>query len=255
MALLSVAAVAVVLGGTVAGVKMMGSSGQVPAAGQSPSGAAPVPQSTNTDESEEPVEDEPTEEDSATPTESARPSPTNTVRQPRRTTSPRPTPTRTKAKHTTKPTDDAEPTDEATETDAPTEGPTTVSEPSTGVFPTDTGAPVPDPTSSVGYQSRSGGSVNVKWDVVDQAISGYKAAIDVTNSSMKTMSGLTLSLPVTGRVIDVRGADWTQDGQLLIIDVTQALASGDSANLTFTATGKATQPENCGMVGGECAVD
>lgn len=261
VALLSVAAVAVVLGGTVAGVNLMGASNNSP---QCPNGNCaavqgsnnqPAPQVTDTGEPEEEPTEEPTEEEEdAKPSESATPSPTTSVRPPRRTSTPKPTPTKTKQKNTSKPTEEPEPepTLDPTETDTPTDQPSGTGEPSTGI-PRDTLAPVPT-TSTGTQQAPSGGSVNVKFDLVKQAITGYKASIDVVNSSTQPMSTLTLSLPVSGRVLDVNGADWTQDGELLIIDVTETLASGAAANVTFTATGKAAQPENCGLVGGECAL-
>jgi hypothetical protein len=48
--------------------------------------------------------------------------------------------------------------------------------------------------------------------------------------------------------------EWTQDGNLLIIDVLEPIATGDSADLTISATGRAGVPRTCGLVGGECSV-
>ncbi|MFD2349271.1 hypothetical protein ACFSTC_07635 [Nonomuraea ferruginea] len=78
--------------------------------------------------------------------------------------------------------------------------------------------------------------------------------MSVTNDSRKTLSVFTLSMPVKGKVLDVEGADWTQDGNLLILDMTTPIATGATADLTISATGKAGAPKSCGLVGGECAV-
>ncbi|MER6947105.1 hypothetical protein ABT294_24025 [Nonomuraea sp. NPDC000554] len=258
VALLSVAAVAVVLGGTVAGVKLMGSSST---AAEKCSGATcaavqasnqPGPQSSQSDtpteeDSETPTE-EPTEEES-TPAKENTPSPTATVaaRTPRRTTSPSPTPTRSKTKTSSpKPTRaPVEPTPEDSISATPTDEPSVLHD--GGVVPTD-GTTAPDSSAAPGA-----GSVNIDYQA-KQRLAGYTAHLDVVNSSPRTLGALTVSLPVTGKVLDVSGATWTQDGDLLIIDLAAPLASGASAEVTFTAVGKATQPESCGMVGGDCAV-
>ncbi|MFI6298079.1 cellulose binding domain-containing protein [Nonomuraea sp. NPDC050790] len=263
VALLSVAAVAVVLGGTVAGVKMMGASaeckqGSCAAVQQSGNNGQPAPSVSDPgpgegEPDEEAVEEEPEE---ATPSESKRPTPTYSARAPRRTPTPKPSPTRTKQRPTTQPTEEEEPTPQSTVTEEPTEEPTSTAEPSSGTFPTDAGVPNPQNTQSSGVRQApgAGGSVNVKFDVTKQGFTGYKANVEVVNSSPETMGSLTLSLPVSGRVTDVDGAGWTQDGQLLIIDVSQSLATGATVSVTFTATGKGQAPESCGLVGGECSL-
>ncbi|MFD9942537.1 hypothetical protein ACFWYW_33835 [Nonomuraea sp. NPDC059023] len=262
VALLSVAAVAVVLGGTVAGVKMMGASGECKqgscaAVQQSGNNGQPVPSVSDPGPGEgEPDEEQVTEEpEEATPSESKRPTPTFSARAPRRTPTPKPTPTKTKQKKTTQPTEDAEPTPQSTVTEEPTSEPTSTAEPSSGTFPTDAGVPNPQNTQSSGLRQAPGGSaVNMRFDVTKQGLTSYRASVDVVNASTETMGGLTVSLPVSGRVTDVDGAGWTQDGQLLIIDVSQSLATGATASVTFTAIGKGKAPESCGLVGGECSL-
>ncbi|MFG1945108.1 hypothetical protein [Nonomuraea sp. NPDC048826] len=270
LALLSVAAVAVVLGGTVAGVKMLGSGGEegcpggrcaaVQGSGQ------PGPQVSDPveDEEPEPVEDEEAPADDAT--EETRPEPTrsNTYSPaPRRTTSPTPKPTRTKSKAPAEDEQIDEPAvDEITEdevTEEPTDEESTLDDVGNGTVPTQ-GVPQPTatPTSETASQSRplSGGAaaVNVRFNVERQQLAGYTATMSVTNDSAQTLNSFTLSMPVRGKVLKVEGVEWTQDGNLLIVDISTPIATGDTAELTISAKGRAGMPKSCGLVGGECAV-
>ncbi|MFD1536433.1 hypothetical protein [Nonomuraea guangzhouensis] len=256
VALLSVAAVAVVLGGTVAGVKFMSSSDD-PAKCSGTTCAAvqvsnqPGPKVTESAPEEEPTEepsDEPTKKESK-PADTPRPSATVNVRTPRRSASPTPTPTKTKTKDPVRPTREPVAT---SPTESPTEEPT---EESTTINDPNTGAPV-DPQSSVTANPLAGGqSVSLNFDVVNQGLVGYTAHLDVVNASAEALPALTVSLPIRGRVLDVKGAGWTQDGDQLIIDLSQSLDTGGSTQLTISATGRGAAPANCGLVGGECAVN
>ncbi|MEV3979597.1 hypothetical protein [Nonomuraea sp. NPDC049758] len=260
MALLSVAAVAVVLGGTVAGVKLMSSSddpGKCAGAScaavhtsTSPSTDVVADPSTEEEEpSEEPTEDEETSTPSDTPTTTA---PTVGNRVPRRSTAPTPTPTRTRTKASAKPTRQPEPPAEETISEAPTDDGTSLGNSDTGVVPTVGSSPAPATTSTSGYGG-SGGSVNVR-QTVKQRLTSYSATLRVTNQSPAPLANATFSLPVEGRVMDVNGGSWTQDGDLLIIDLSGSLAAGDSVSVTYSATGKAQEPGACGLVGGECTI-
>ncbi|MEU7856755.1 hypothetical protein [Nonomuraea sp. NPDC049141] len=255
VALLSVAAVAVVLGGTVAGVKFMSSSDD-PAKCAGATCAAvqvsnqPGPKVTESAPEEEPTEepsDEPTEKESK-PADTPKPSATVNVHTPRRSASPTPTPkpTKTKTKDPVRPTREpvASPTESLTE---PTEESTTITDPNTG-------APV-DPQSTVTSNPAGGQSVSLNFDVVNQGLVGYTAHLDVVNASAEALPSLTVSLPIRGRVLDVTGAGWTQDGDQLIIDLSESLDTGGSTQLTISATGRGAAPVNCGLVGGECAVN
>ncbi|MFG3440151.1 hypothetical protein ACGF0J_23115 [Nonomuraea sp. NPDC047897] len=269
LALLSVAAVVVVLGGTVAGVKLMSGSG---ASEQCQGATCAAVQGTNqpgplasspADGAGDPMEEdieEPSEEptgkpaDDATPSGSATPRATATAPAPRRTSSPEPRPTRTK-KAQVRPSDEPSPPtfEESTPTETPTDEVTTIIDP--GGKPTDgtTAAPLPTGSTTAAPQG-AGQTVNVDFDVVRQRVTGYTARVDVVNASAEPLRSPTLSMPVEGRVVSVKGAEWSQDGDLLIIDVTGSLEAGGSAAITFSATGKAAQPANCGLVGGDCAV-
>lgn len=249
LALLGVAAVAIVLGGTVAGVKMMSSSTETPApavAKPSISLSAPAPEDT------EPA-DEPTEE--ASPEEAAVPTPTTSAPAPRRSTTPTPTPTKTRKK--AEPTADPDPTPtQSSSPDTEETQPETLTDDDVAVDPT-AGTTTP-PEASPTVESQAGGSagpsVSVKLDVVNQRSAGYTAELQVFNDSAKTLSSVTLSVPVGGDVYDVKGADWTQDGDLLILDLSDAVASGDAVTVSFSASGSAEQPQTCGMVGGDCLI-
>ncbi|WP_219460945.1 hypothetical protein [Nonomuraea rhizosphaerae] len=265
VALLSVAAVAVVLGGTVAGVKFMSSSkGAADCAGSSCAAVAVTNQPGAKVTESAPADEEPTEEPADEPSEedtkaSDSPKPTATVgpRTTRRTASPTPTPTRTKTKQA-KPTDDPFPTatEEATATEEPTDESTTINDPNTGGRPTDAVTAEPVPTATVQARSGAGGqAVNLDFNVVDQGLTTYTAHLDVVNSSSDALSSLTVSLPIRGRVLSVTGGEWNQDGDLLIIDMPESLDTGGSTQLTIRATGRGVAPANCGLVGGDCAVN
>ncbi|MGI5273903.1 hypothetical protein ACQEUU_32525 [Nonomuraea sp. CA-218870] len=267
LALLSVAAVAVVLGGTVIGVKMMGGGDEACPGGRCAAvqgSNQPGPQVSEPVEETEPVEDEETPDEEATE-EEARPEPTRSDTgspAPRRTSAPTPRPTKTRS---APPVED-EPVDEQTVeevtddevTDEPTESPSP-GDVGNGTVPTQ-GVPQPDstPTTEAAPRSRplSGGAatVNVRFNVDRQRVAGYTATMSVTNDSPRTLDSFTLSMPVRGKILDVRGVEWTQDGNLLIVDITTPIAAGDSAELTISATGRAGTPKNCGLVGGDCAI-
>ncbi|MEU8247993.1 hypothetical protein [Nonomuraea sp. NPDC048916] len=259
VALLSVVAVAIVLGGTVAGVKLMSGPGGAECPGDTctavQASSQPAPEVSEPVEEEESPVDEPTEEEQSDAADTPTPQNTTSARTPRRTSSPEPTPTRTKEKTSARQTDEPLPTSfEESASETPTEEPITINDP--GGRPTDATPADPEPTASATTQSAlSGGSVNVNFNVVRQGVANYTAHLDVVNASPQAMKSLTLSLPVVGRVTSMTGGEWTQDGNLLIIDLSGALAKGGSAEVKFSATGRAAQPRNCGLVGGECSVN
>lgn len=275
LALLSVAAVAVVLGGTVAGVKMVssgeaadcagGNCAAVQASGQpSGQGSRPAPEELPADETEEPIE-EPAEEPEEEPAEEERTQPAPVPTQaghrpaPRRTTAaPAPRPSKTRSKEPREPA--AEPVEEIPQRAAsgePTEDTTPLDE-TNGTVPTHGSTIEPDATASAVPRARpvmGGGSVNVRFSVARQRGSGYTATMSVTNSSARPLRAPTLSVPVRGRVLDVDGAEWTQDGNLLILNLSEPIATGATTGVTVSASGKPGEPRSCGLVGGECAID
>jgi hypothetical protein len=85
-------------------------------------------------------------------------------------------------------------------------------------------------------------------------VTTYRADLTLSNASAETLDNPTVSVPVEGRVLDVTGAEWTQDGDLLILDLSASLREGDSADISFTATGRGEEADTCGLVSGECAI-
>ncbi|MEO3887604.1 hypothetical protein [Nonomuraea sp. B5E05] len=266
VALLSVAAVAVVLGGTVAGVKFMSTSGgtdkcagttcaAVQGATNRPGPEASQPPVEETEPEEEPS-DEPVEDTG--PAETPRPTVTYQAR-PRHTEQAKPTPTKTRVKKSKEPAKEPsqepvqEPDDESVPQDTPLDEPSSV-DADIGAAPTTTSVPEPtDSEGSFGSPSGGNGSVNVQ-QTIRQRMTTYAVNLRLSNTSAGTLRNPTVSVPVEGRVVDVRGADWTQDGDLLILDLSAQLATGATVEVSFTATGRGAPAANCGMVSGECVV-
>ncbi|MEV1178016.1 hypothetical protein [Nonomuraea sp. NPDC049784] len=258
VALLSVAAVAVVLGGTVAGVKFMSSSSgtgkcaDTTCAAVQATGNQPGPEVSQPSEEQTQPEEEPTEEPTEKDTPSTAPSPTASysARTPRRTSSATPTPTKTKVKTSSKPTEDPTPPAEESVSESPTEEPSTLDDSITDGTSSGGATPVPTATGTFGSGT---GAINVQQTIKQQVLT-YQATMKLSNTSRQTLQNPTVSVPVEGKVINVAGAQWTQDGDLLILDLSASLASGDSVAVSFTATGKGEKAANCGLVSGECAV-
>ncbi|TDE59499.1 hypothetical protein E1295_02825 [Nonomuraea mesophila] len=267
VALLSVAAVAVVLGGTVAGVKFMSTAGGPDKCADTTCAAVqgatnrPGPEVSQPPvEETEPVEEEPSDEPVKDTGPAETPTPTVTYNARPRHTEPaaKPTPTKTKVKKSKEPAQEPaqepvnEPDDVSLPQDTPLEEPSSV-DADTGAAPTTTSVPEPtDDTGSFGSPSGNG-SVNVQ-QTIRQRMTTYAADLRLSNTSSATLQNPTITVPVDGTVVDVRGAQWTQDGDLLILDVSAQLATGDTVKVSFTATGRGTPAANCGMVRGECVV-
>ncbi|WP_345565468.1 hypothetical protein [Nonomuraea rosea] len=260
VALLSVAAVAVVLGGTVAGVKLMSSpEGPAKCTGTSCAAvqASGPPSADAADPAADVPEEEPEEEPSDDTESASTPTPTTTyaARTPRRSATPTPTPTKTKVKQSAKPTKEptTPPPVEESVSETPTQETSTLDDDDTGVVPTMPSTANPTSTGTMGSGNAGGQSVSVQ-QTIKQRLTSYAATLQLSNTSTETVADPTVSLPVDGQVMNVTGAEWTQDGDLLILDLSADLAAGTSVDVTFTATGKGSKAENCGMVTGECSV-
>lgn len=275
VALLSVAAVAVVLGGTVAGVKFMSSSDpakcegatcaavQAPNQRPAPAGSGPAEEETEAEPEDEPLDEEPVETEE--PSKSAAPSPTMNAGVPRRTADPSPTPTKTRAKkQEEKPVSEPSPDIEETASEEPSEEVSRLDDAgtadNTGTTPQDQPSPTPSDVSvgvddGLGFEQPFGnaGALNVK-QTIKQRLTTYQANLTLLNESAQPLRSPTVSVPVEGKVVKVDGAQWTQDGDLLILDLSTTLASGDSVEVSFTATGRGAKARNCGMVSGQCAI-
>ncbi|WP_433243952.1 hypothetical protein ACQPYK_40785 [Streptosporangium sp. CA-135522] len=258
---LAIAAVAVVLGGTVAGVQLLsspaGSTADCPVGGclaETPGRPNPYPtdQPDPAEQSEEPA---PSEEPDKAGKKTATPVPTPTITRRRTgrtfTARPTPTPERTRAPRRTqppRPTEEPEPqpdpTDQSAVTDTRTQDPAhtpTATEPPSQPSPTAPETP-----------AAGGAPVTVGYDLVKERQEVYTAKLVVTTGDRIT--GLTLSLPVGGEVTSLTGAEWKQDGDTLILEPSGGLEAGEDLVLTFTAYGRAQAPQTCRSTRGECTV-
>ncbi|MBB2913842.1 hypothetical protein FHS43_005151 [Streptosporangium becharense] len=277
-AVLAVAAVAVVLGGTVFGVQTLTgseSAADCPAAGcVAEASNQPEPQ-IDVDElvdeplpddepggPEEPEEPLPEETDGTTePADTAGrttpdPAPTSTRRRGGTAPTPRPTPTRedTRAPRTD---DDPPPAEEPSPTNSPSQtlvGGHRGEEPSQVPLPAES-VPAPAPAPAPGQTSAppaAGAPITVGADLVQAKQQVYTVKLVVAVE--ETFTDLALSVPVSGEVTSVRGAGWSQDGGLLTIESPQGLKAGEELVVSFTARGAAEVPSTCRSVQGECSV-
>ncbi|MFJ2031903.1 hypothetical protein [Streptosporangium sp. NPDC087985] len=274
---LAVAAVAVVLGGTVAGVQVMsaaGSSENCPAGsclaeaseqpelystgdGQADPTERPAPSDEPEKAGKEKTGPAPAPTPSATPsragrTSTARPTPTPEATRTaqrggpaRRTGAPVPVP---------EPEPEPSPTGEALITGTRTQDPA----PSPAVTQPPTTQPTQPPTTQpsspeiLATPAAGGAALRVGFGIVSKRGETYTAKLVVTANAKLT--GLTLSLPVGGEVASVTGADWKQDGDTLVLETVRDLEAGKDLVLTFTAYGRAEVPRSCESTQAECAV-
>ncbi len=264
--LLAVAAVAVVLGGTVVGIQLTGSTtGSTECSpGACVAGASnqPDPDISITDPGEDPSStDEPTPTGKpakeADVDASVTPAPVSTPRRLGRTSGakPSPTPTATRAPRrtrTTEPTADPQPTPdptgEALISDTQPHKPLETS----GADPS--AAPNATPTSgaSPSAPSAGGAAVTVDFGLVKEKGQTYTAQLVVTTD--RRLDDLTVRVPVSGEVTSVTGANWSQNGDTLVIESADALGEDRNLVVTFTADGRATTPQTCQSAQGDCVV-
>lgn len=270
--LLVVAAVAVVLGGTVVGVRALAGSespADCPPAGcVAAASNQPVPEADATGLAEEPAEepapdDEPSEAGDETPEpggERARSTPapdrTSTRRGGGVTSTPRPTPTR---KATRAPlTDEPSLTDESADepTSDPTPQPLVVSDrtQAPAELPLNSAGPdpVPSETTFSAPPPAGGAAITVGADVVQDGSRSY--TVELVVAANENVENLKVSVPVSGEVSSVSGAEWEQVGDNLVIESPDGLGAGEELVVTFTARGDAEIPASCQSDQGECSV-
>ncbi|WP_326825157.1 hypothetical protein [Streptosporangium sp. NBC_01756] len=258
---LAVAAMAVVLGGTVAGVQMMGAD--EPSA-DCPTGSCLAetpgrtePSSTEqADPAEQPVPTDEPEKTAKKEKTSPTPSPSVTRWRPGRTATAKPTPTpeathtarrSEPARRTESPESEPSSTDKSLVTGTRTQEPAPAATQSPATPPAQTAVPETSPAPAA-----AAAALRVGFGVVKEKEETYTARLVVTAD--ETLAGLTLSLPVGGEVASVSGAGWTQDGTTLVLEPTADLEAGEDLVLTFTAYGRAEQPQTCQSAQAECAV-
>jgi hypothetical protein len=267
--LLAVVAAVAVLGGTAAGVQIMARPTGVSAA--CPSGedcdvfaadlAVPDPTSSDSSDPEETPEEEseppvPAETDEAVPVPTTR----TTAPAPRRTPERTPTAEPTEEEPPPEIDDEEPPLPDVEETDdeddpdlrnLPNPVETFTNPPQTAP-PTST----PEPTDDPGQEDQADGTaVRVGFDVVRNRAVRYTAELSVVNASSGDLPGLTLSVPVSGRVSDADGAKWSQRGDTLVLRYTRDVPAGDSLTITFSALGAPTAPRSCELSGGTCELN
>ncbi|MEU4409533.1 hypothetical protein AB0F88_33900 [Streptosporangium sp. NPDC023963] len=271
---LVVAAVAVVLGGTVVGVRAL--AGSESPAGCPPAGCVaaasnqPVPEADTSDEpaaedpSEEPApDDEPSEE---TGDETPRPGDQRTRSTPapdrtstrgggEGTSTPRPTPTR-KATRAPVDTDESSTSEESADEPTSTPEPLIVSERTPAPEPPPSSSPGPDPvpseTASSAAPLAGGAAITVGADIVQERSRTY--TVELVVAANESVEYLQVSVPVSGEVTSVSGADWEQAGDSLLIESPEGLEVDEELVVTFTASGDAEIPQSCRSDQGECAV-
>ncbi|MEV7012759.1 hypothetical protein [Streptosporangium sp. NPDC051022] len=265
LTLLAAAAVVAVLGGTVAGIQLVGSpadSATVCPPGGCVAGASnqPAPETSLTESAEEsPPVEEPTPDEKAESDTDTSPVPTPTTT-PRRV-APRtqgtkstveptaaPTPRRTQP---AQPTAEPEPTPDSTnESLVSTTRPRPLDTPGT-VAPTTvpTTAPTAEPSTPV---APAGAAVKVGFGLVRDRGQAYTAQLVVTSD--ERLNGLTLRVPVSGEVTSVTGAGWDQVGDTLVLESPRNLGAGEDLVVTFTADGQARTPRSCQSSQGDCVV-
>lgn len=261
MALLAVAAVIVVLGGTVMGIQAMsGPAGSATdcSPGQCLAGASNRPEPyiplTEPADGPPPAEEPPAPEDSAGTTSAPAPAPTPQRAGRTSGTGPRPTPTATRTSRRPQPAHPSggpRPTPSATGesvvTDTRTHAPAVTTEPSA------TAEPTADPSAASGTPAPVGGAaVTVGFGLVKEKEQLYTAELVV--AAQQRLDRLTLSVPVGGRVASVSGADWRQTGHTLVIESVRALDAGENLVVTFTAYGEVQPPRTCQSTQGDCVM-
>jgi|GEM_PF-5699858 len=266
-ALLIVAAVAVVLGGTVVGVRVLAGSespADCPPAGCAAASNQPIPEADDTDLAEDLAEeptpdDEPSEtgdetpgpEDEKTRPTAApdRPSPRRgdggTASTPRPTPSPTPTATRAPLDDDSSPTDEPSPTHQSLVVGEQTPAP---ERPLNSAGPD----PVPGEPTFSAPPAAGGAAITVGAGVVRDRSRTY--TVELVVAANENVANLRVSVPVSGEVSSVSGADWEQVGDDLVIESRKALRAGEELVVTFTASGDAEIPASCRSDQGHCAV-
>ncbi|MEU8385406.1 hypothetical protein [Streptosporangium sp. NPDC048865] len=270
---LIVAAVAVVLGGTVIGVRSLAGSGSPadcpPAGCVAAASNQPVPEADSADDpaaeepSEEPApDDEPSETGDETPRpddERARSTPVperpSTRGGGENASTPRPTPTR---KATRAPLDTDEPplSEEAADEPAPSPTPESLvvdERPTAPEQPLSSAGPDPVPSETTPAAPLAGGAaITVGAGIVRERTRSY--TVELVVAAKASVERLRVSVPVSGEVTSVSGADWEQVGDDLLIESPEGLEAGEELLVTFTASGDAEVPQSCRSDQGECAV-
>ncbi|MFI0419356.1 hypothetical protein [Spongiactinospora sp. 9N601] len=260
VAVLSVAAVVALLGGSVAGVQLMTRSAETPAATKlvtAPStGATQGTPSEPAETSEE--EAEPTAEETGEPAKKPRSSapaqPTQTAaprltQRPRATEEPRPKKTRTpdNLDDQETPPRDSKPTGSPRQSEEPR-----IRDDQNRPAPP-SAQPTTGPTSPPdgGGDSRDDNVVEIDVDLFGR-LAGYSAELSIANGSATDLTGVTLNLAVSGKVTKVEGADWDYSDGTLTLRLPRAIPAGGQVSVEYRALGRSKAPSSCEVIGITC---
>jgi hypothetical protein len=284
MMLLAVAAMVVVLGGTVVGVQVMtspaGSSTDCPPggcvlaesnqpvpqaetgepAGDPPSGEEPDQEPEKQGEQAEPGDSGATPTPEATRRSGAVVSAPSPTRAPKATRAPRSAAAEPLSTGARSPADGPKLADDPEPADRPEEGPEPSSSPAVPLEADETGAPAQSPVDTAPTPAQTSeapapngpATIRVGVDLVREKSRDYTVRLVVTAG--QRVNGLRLSLPVSGRVSSVNGAAGKQVGDTLVIESGKDLEPGEDLIVNFTARGRAEVPQTCESSQGECSV-
>ncbi|MBB4918597.1 hypothetical protein [Streptosporangium saharense] len=266
MVLLTAVAVVAVLGGSAAAIQLTGGSAD-PTTACPPGGCAvaasqrPVPEDTLADpaDPEDPVPTEgPTEEPTEEPAEPTgpatekpeprTPAPATTQHRPGRTSEARPSPT-PKTDHTPRRTPQARPTEDPEPAPEPTGEALVPGDRTHG--PSETPG-VPEPTATPTPSTPVAPGVTVGFGLVKEKAQTYTAQLVIAADGK--LDGLTLKMPVGGEITALSGAEWTQEGGVLVLDSAKDLDPGENLVVTFSAEGQSSTPKTCQSPQADCVV-
>jgi cellulase/cellobiase CelA1 len=141
------------------------------------------------------------------------------------------------------------------DTPTPDATPDATPDPTPDPTPNDTESASPDPTPQPDKRAPlvSRGRVAVDFGVSDVTGTGYTGRLTITNSGA-ALDGWSVRVPVGGHVTAVDGADWTKEGDILVLTSTNALGENEQAVISFSADGDSTVPDSCELNGGSCRI-
>ncbi|MEV7964676.1 hypothetical protein AB0O34_01660 [Sphaerisporangium sp. NPDC088356] len=147
----------------------------------------------------------------------------------------------------------ARPTPDRTRTPTPRPSRTVqdTPEPVPSIEETDTASPDATPPAGEGDPLVSPGRVAVDFGVSGLTDTGYSGRLTVTNTG-PTLARWSVRVPVGGAVTGADGAEWTQEGDILVVSSTDALARDEEVVISFVAEGDSTPPDGCELTGGTC---
>ncbi|MDH2427599.1 hypothetical protein [Sphaerisporangium sp. TRM90804] len=117
----------------------------------------------------------------------------------------------------------------------------------------ETDAPLPDPTLRDEEDAPlvSTGQVTVDLTISESTGSGYTGELAITNTGPE-LEGWDLRVRVGGTVTGVSGADWSQQGDTLVLGSVDTLGPDELVVVAFSAQGESAPPGGCELVGGSC---